>query len=318
MSSSACDFTCCTCSTIGAGSAHSRPPARTSTACATASVSGSVSMKCVPAPFVDATSTRPPSAAISLRTTSMPMPRPEICVTFAAVEKPGWNRHSTSCASVGVASAATRPSATRALAHAREVDAAAVVGELDHDFVADLPHGERDLAGLRLAGVAPRLARLDAVVERVAQQVLERPDELLQHRAVELDLAAVDLEVGALVELLRGRAQDPVQALGQAAERHRADREQPLLHFARQPRLREQRGVGIVEVLQQRLLDRRHVVDAFGERARELLEARVAVEFQRIELAVLFLQQFDLRLDLRLGLDLDLAHLRCAGESRCW
>ncbi len=192
-----------------------------------------------------------------------------------------------SCASVGVASAASKPCATARLAHAREVDAGAVVGELDHHFVADLPHRQRDLAGLRLAGVAARLARLDAVVERVAQQVLERADQLFQHRAVELDLRAVDLEVGALVELLRGRAQDPVQALGQAAERHRADREQPLLHLARQPRLREQRRVGVVEVLEQRLLHRRHVVDAFGERARQLLEARVAVELQRIELAVL-------------------------------
>ena len=87
MSSSACDFTCCTCSTIGAGSAHSRAPARTSTACATASVSGSVSTNFVPPPFADVTSTRPPSAPISLRTTSMPMPRPEICVTFDAVRE---------------------------------------------------------------------------------------------------------------------------------------------------------------------------------------------------------------------------------------
>ncbi len=99
--------------------------------------------------------------------------------------------------------------------------------------------------------------------------------------------AAVDLEVGALVELLRGRAHDAIQALGQAAERHRADREQPLLHFARQPCLREQRGIGVVEVLEQRLLHRRDVVDAFGQRARELLEPRVAVELERIEVAVL-------------------------------
>ena len=314
MSSSACDFTCCTCSTIGAGSAHRRPPARTSTACATASVSGSVSTNVCPCPARSTTSTRPPSAAISLRTTSMPMPRPgnlrDACV---AVENPGWNRHSISCASVGDASAATMPCATaRSRTRAKSMPRA-VVGDLDHDFVADLPHRQRDFAGLRLARVAPRLARLDAVIERVAQQVLERADQLFQHRAVELDLRAVDLEVGALVELLRRRAQDPVQALGQAAERHRADREQPLLHVARQPRLREQRGVGVVQVLEQRLLHRRDVVDAFGERARELLEPRVAVELQRVEVAVLLLQ-LHLRLDLRLGLDLDLAHLRAQAD----
>ena len=78
-------------------------------------------------------------------------------------------------------------------------------------------------------------------------------------------------------------AQDAVQPLRQAAERHGADREQLLLHVARQARLREQRGVGVVEVLEQRLLDRGDVVDALGQRARQLLEARVAVEFQRIE-----------------------------------
>ena len=141
----------------------------------------------------------------------------------------------------------------------------------------------RDLAGLGLARRSTRRARFDAVVERVAQQVLERSDELFQHRAVELGLTAADLEIRALVELLRRRAQDPVEPLGHAAERHRADREQLLLHVAREARLRDQRGIGVVQVLEQRLLHRRDVVDAFGQRARELLEARVTVEFERIE-----------------------------------
>jgi hypothetical protein len=57
------------------------------------------------------------------------------------------------------------------------------------------------------------------------------------------------------------------------------------------------------------LLDRRDVIDAFGEGSRQLLEPRIAIEFQRVEVAVLFLQQLELRLDLRLGLDFDLAHL---------
>ena len=195
---------------------------------------------------------------------------------------------------------------TGALADAVEIDAAAVVRELDQDFVADLLHGERDLAGLRLAGLLPRVARLEAVVERIAQQVLERADQLFQHRAIELRLRAVDLEVGALVELARGGAHDPVEALGQAAERHRADGEQALLHVARQTRLGEQRGVGVVEIAQQRLLHRRHVVHAFGERARELLEARVTVELERVELVAVVRRA---RLDLRLRLQLDLAHL---------
>ena len=49
---------------------------------------------------------------ISERTTSIPMPRPETCVTFDAVENPGWKMHSMSCASLGCASGAIRPCAT--------------------------------------------------------------------------------------------------------------------------------------------------------------------------------------------------------------
>jgi hypothetical protein len=42
-------------------------------------------------------------------------------------------------------------------------------------------------------------------------------------------------------------------------------------------------GIGVVEVSEQGLLDGGDVIDAFRERARQLLEARVAIEFQRIE-----------------------------------
>ena len=201
------------------------------------------------------------------------------------------------------------PDLQRALAHPREVDAAAVVGELDHHLVAGLAYRERDLARLRLAGRDACGAGLDAVVERVAQQVLERAREFLEDRPVELGLPADDLEVRALVELARGRAQDPVQALGQAAERDRPDREQALLHVARQARLREQRGVRVVQVLEQRLLHGRHVVHALRERSRELLEARVAVELERVEALVRLGDRAHPRLDLGFGLDLDLAHL---------
>ena len=191
-----------------------------------------------------------------------------------------------------------------------EVEPGAIVGKLDGDLVGDLPHGQRDFPGLGLACLRPPPARLDAVVERVAQQVLERTDQLLEHGAVELGLTAAYFEVRPLAELPRGRAHDPVQALGQAAEGHRADREQLLLHAARKAALREQSRVGDVQVLQQRLLDGRYVVDSFGERSGELLEAGVLVELERIEAFLAFTHLHQPRLDLRLGLDLDLAHLR--------
>ena len=46
-------------------------------------------MKVVPGRGSDFRSTVPPICSMLARTTSMPTPRPEILVTFAAVEKPG-------------------------------------------------------------------------------------------------------------------------------------------------------------------------------------------------------------------------------------
>ena len=147
------------------------------------------------------------------------------------------------------------------------------------------------------------------MIERIAQQMLERTDELFEHRPVELGLAAVNFEVRALVELARRRAQDPVETLGQAAEGYGANREQPLLHVARQARLRNQRDVGIVEVLEERLLHRRHVVHALGERPRQLLEARVPIELERIEVLLRRIDRRHPRLDLGFRLQFDFAHL---------
>ncbi len=82
------------------------------------------------------------------------MPRPDICVTFDAVEKPGWKMHSIELrvGRLGVGGEEAQRD-RRARACCVEVDAGAVVGELDHDFVADLAHRQRDLAGLELAGL---------------------------------------------------------------------------------------------------------------------------------------------------------------------
>src|SRR5690242_7528257 len=108
--------------------------------------------------------------------------------------------------------------------------------------------------------------------------MLERADELFQNRAIELGLAVVDLEIRSLVELLRRRAHDSIQPFRQARKRNRANREQSLLDILRQARLREQRRIGVVQVLEQRLLHRRYVVDAFDQRPGELLEPREAIE----------------------------------------
>ncbi len=80
-----------------------------------ASVSGIRMRHVVPVPTVDSTSTEPPMASMFVRTTSIPTPRPDTLVTFAAVEKPGRNSRSSS--SDG-AIAATSPAVRSPLATA--------------------------------------------------------------------------------------------------------------------------------------------------------------------------------------------------------
>ena len=57
---------------------------------------------------------------------------------------------------------------------------------------------------------------------------------------------------------------------------------QLLLNVARQSGLRQQRRVGLVEILEQRLLDGGDVIDAFGNASRQFLEPRKPVEFERL------------------------------------
>ena len=115
------------------------------------------------------------------------------------------------------------------------------------------------------------------------------PTELLQHRAVELDLRAADLEVGALVELLRrlprgsGTAARTGCRTAPCGSRTAAAARRATAAPARAAPRRRRRGSCSSDCC---TVD--DVVDALGERARQLLEARVAVELQRIEaLAVL-------------------------------
>ena len=63
------------------------------------------------------------------------------------------------------------------------------------------------------------------------------------------------------------------------------------------------------------MLHGRHVVYALGEAAGQLLKPCEAVEFQRIEIGLTRLDVRVSRLDLRFGLDLDLAHLRAQAND---
>ena len=71
------------------GSAKRCAPVWTISAGAIASVSGIFRLKLVPLPNVEVTVIEPPIVSMFSRTTSRPTPRPEMLVTFVAVENSG-------------------------------------------------------------------------------------------------------------------------------------------------------------------------------------------------------------------------------------
>ena len=75
--------------TVCCGKANLCPATVTIKAGAIASVSGSLSLNATPKPGVLAIMIEPPMDSTVCRTMSMPMPRPDTCVTCPAVEKPG-------------------------------------------------------------------------------------------------------------------------------------------------------------------------------------------------------------------------------------
>ena len=83
------------------------------------------------------------------------------------------------------------------------VDAAAVVLDVDQDLVARLARRDGQHADLALAGLQPLGRRLDAVIDRVADDVGQRIADHLDHFAIELDVAALDIDQHLLAELGR-------------------------------------------------------------------------------------------------------------------
>ena len=267
-------------------------------------------VKRVPAPGVASMSMRPPIALTSARTTSMPMPRPDSVVTSEAVEKPGVKISWASSRSVGLRPSGSRPRSRAALLDLRVVQAGAVIREAHDDFVAFLAHLDDQLAGLGLAGLDALGARLDAVRDRVAQQVLHRRRHPLQHAAIDLGVAALEFHHHALVRVLARLAHDPIEAVADGGELHHPDAHQVLLQAAAHLALARQVLRRRFHRAQRVLLDGGDVVDRLRQHLRQFLEAGVAIELERIEIRMRVLRMRDLRLDLVVRLDLDLAQLR--------
>ena len=143
----------------------------------------------------------------------------------------------------------------------------------------------------------------------VAQQVLERAGHALQHAAVHFGAATDDVQAHLLARFLGRLAHHAVEALGEAFELHHAGAQQVVLQVARQAGLGHELVFGGFQAALQGALHGGHVVDRLGHHPGEFLEARVAVELQRVELLGGGPRGFHPGGDLGLGLQLDVAQL---------
>ena len=196
------------------------------------------------------------------------------------------------------------------LANARQVEASAVIAELDRDVVAGLLHIDADQACRILAARGTHGLRFDAMHHAVAQQMLERGRHAVQNAAVHLDRATRDVQTHLLAGFLGCLAHHAIQPLGDALELDHARAQQIALQLTRLPGLGRQIVFAGLHSTLQAALHRGHVVHRLGHDACQLLHARETVELEWIEVLLRILGQGQSRLHLRLGLQLDVAQLK--------
>ncbi|OIQ82611.1 hypothetical protein GALL_355940 [mine drainage metagenome] len=230
-------------------------------------------------------------------------------VGFAHAGKAGAEDQLVQLRGVGLRVGREQAEAARTRGDRRVVEPGAVVSHRDAHFAAFLAHAQAHRSGRRLARGGALRRRFQPVRDRVAQQVVEGAGHSIQHAAVDLDGAADDVERDRLARVLAGLAHRAVQALGDAVELDHARAQQIALQVAGQARLARQVVVGGLQGSRQRVLHQRQVVDRLGHHPRQFLEAREAIELERVEVAAVNARGLRARGHLRVGLQFDVAHL---------
>jgi len=108
----------------------------------------------------------------------------------------------------------------RARQHARLVDSAPVVGDTNQHRRAISLCRQDQCRNAWLAGLLTLRGWLDTVIERITQKVQYRLAHLVEHRAIELDLAAFDPEIDFLPQRSRGVANDSGESLEYLPDRN--------------------------------------------------------------------------------------------------
>src|SRR5882672_914855 len=113
------------------------------------------------------------------------------------------------------------------------VETGTIVAHLDDDVAALVKCRELERAGLVLACCEPPFRDLEAVIERVADQMHERIADLLEHGLVEFSALAGEFEFDLLGELARKIVHDAGKAVECKTDRQHADLHDAFLQLAR-------------------------------------------------------------------------------------
>ncbi|MNZ61385.1 hypothetical protein D3C78_794780 [compost metagenome] len=124
------------------------------------------------------------------------------------------------------------------------------------------------------------------MVDGVAQHVLQRCGHALQDIAVHLALGIADNELDVLAQLAGDLPHDALEAWQHALERHHARAHQAFLQLGVDPPLLLQQVLGVLVATLEGFLEVEQIGGGLEQRPRQLLQLRVAVHFQRIELFV--------------------------------
>ena len=165
-----------------------------------ASVSGIFILTVVPRPGRLSMSTVPPIFSMLVRTTSMPTPRPEKCVTWSAVEKPGRKMRLTSSRSLSRSACSGVISlAWMALSRTRcgsMPSPSSVISMMTLPPSWKACSEQPALGGL--APGQPLVGGLDAVIDGIAHQVRQRVADGLDDRLVQLGLLPLQVDARLL------------------------------------------------------------------------------------------------------------------------
>ncbi|MNM34668.1 hypothetical protein D3C81_453230 [compost metagenome] len=138
--------------------------------------------------------------------------------------------------------------------HRFQWHASTIIRHFDDDIGALMQQIQVNGTLLRLAGGQAHCAAFQAVVNGVAQHMLQRRHHTFQHAAVQFALGIANHQFHLLAQLAGHLPHHALQARHQALERHHQGGSQALLQLAVHPRLLLQKAVGLLSTLSQGFL----------------------------------------------------------------